>query len=475
MTESTRKWFILGILSLAQFMVVLDVSIVNVALASIERALNFSVSNLQWIISAYTLAFGGFLLLGGRASDLYGRRRVFILGIVGFTIFSFLVGISQSETQMIVLRALQGICAAFMSPAALSIVLTTFREGAERNRALSVWGAIAAGGAAAGLLIGGILTQYLGWRFDFFVNVPVGIVVILAALRLVPRHMAEERTKTLDLPGALLVTSGLMLLVYTLTKANVWGWLSINTLGLGCASVALLAAFIFNESRAKHPLMPLSIFKVGSVFGANLTQLPITASLFSMFFFVSLYVQNILGYSPLRAGLSFLPITFIIATSSILAPNLIRRIGYKPILVAAPLFLATGLFILAHIPAMGGSFWLNVFPGQAFMSLGLGLTFISLTIAATSGVPGHESGLASGLLNTAQQIGGALGLAILSSVAASAAAGFAAINPSASPTVAMVEGFHAALYTGVGFALLASLCAFFLIKKHTPPHEHKTV
>ncbi len=287
MEKSTRNWLILGVLALAQFMVVLDVSIVNVALASIQHSLNFSVTSLQWIVSAYTLAFGGFLLLGGRTSDIFGRRRVFMIGVAGFTLFSFLVGISQSETQLIVLRALQGLSAAFMSPAALSIVLATFTEGNERNRALSVWGAIAAGGAAAGLLIGGVLTQYLGWRWDFFVNVPVGIAVVLLAWRLVPQHIAEERSKKLDLPGALLVTSGLMLLVYTLTNASAWGWLSLGTIGLGGLSLALLIGFIINESLVSRPLMPLSVFKIGSILGANLTQLPVTASLFSMFFFIS--------------------------------------------------------------------------------------------------------------------------------------------------------------------------------------------
>jgi EmrB/QacA subfamily drug resistance transporter len=450
MQENKRRWLVLAVLALAQFMVVLDVSIVNVALASIQRALNFTVTNLQWIISAYTLSFGGFLLLGGRAADLFGRRRVFLTGLFGFATMSLLVGLSQSETQMIIFRALQGLSGAFMSPAALSIILTTFTEGSERNRALSIWGAVAAGGAAAGLLIGGILTEYLGWRFDFFVNLPVALIVAYFTLKLVPAHMAEERTKSLDLPGAVLVTSGLMLLVYTLTNAHAWGWSSLNTVGLGALSILLLLGFIFNESRARHPLMPLSVFNIGNIRGANLTQLPVTASLFSMFFFVSLYVQNILGYSPLRAGLSFLPITILVGLSSILAPNLIKRVGYKPILVVAPLLLMGGLYYLAQIPAVGGSYYLNVFPGQAFMAIGLGMAFVSLTIAATTGIPPHESGLASGLLNTSQQIGGAVGLAILSSVAATASTA--------------VEGFHAAFYTSMGIAFLAMIFALFFIR-----------
>jgi len=451
-------------------MVVLDVSIVNVALASIERSLNFSVAGLQWIVSAYTLAFGGFLLLGGRTSDMFGRRRVFMIGVAGFTISSLLVGLSQSEAQLIMLRALQGLSAAFMSPAALSIVLATFAEGSERNRALSVWGAIAAGGAAAGLLIGGLLTQYLGWRWNFFVNVPVGVVVLLLAWRLVPPHRADERSDKLDLSGSLLVTSGLMLLVYTLTRTSAWGWFSFETLGLGALSLALLIGFIINESFVSRPLMPLSAFTKGSILGANLTQLPVTASLFSMFFFISLYVQNVLGYTPLQTGLSFLPLSAIIAVSGSLAPSLVKRIGYKSILVAAPLLLATALCVMAQIPAVGGSYFHDVFPGQALMALGMGITFVSLTIAATTGIPGRESGLASGLLNTAQQIGGALGLAILSSIATSVTT--RSLGEMNAPTIALVDGFHAALYAGAVFASLASASAFFLIHPSQAVQAH---
>jgi EmrB/QacA subfamily drug resistance transporter len=461
MQEEKRRWFVLGLLALAQFMVVLDVSIVNVALPSIAKTLHIGITGLQSMVTAYTLCFGGFLLLGGRAADLYGRRRVFLLGVVGFTTASLLVGLSQSETMIIILRGVQGLMGAFMSPSALSIVLTTFRDGADRNRALSVWGAVAAGGAAAGLLIGGVLTQFLGWRWDFLVNVPVGIIVILLSLRFVPPHAAEESDKTLDLPGAVLVTGGLMLLVYTLTNGAGWGWFSTPIISLFVLSVALLAGFVFNESRAAHPLVPLNVFKIGNIAGANITQMPITASLFSMFFFLSLYVQNVLAYSPLITGFSFLPVAVIIGISATLAPSLIKRIGFKPIIVVAPLLLAGALFLLAHVPAVGGSYWHDVFPAIVIMALGLGFSFVSITIAATSGVPGHISGLASGLITTAQQIGGAVGLAILSGVAASQSS--------------LVEGFHSAFYTGVGFALLASLSALVLLRQTRTQHDAAAV
>jgi EmrB/QacA subfamily drug resistance transporter len=460
MTDS-QKWWALGFLVLAQFMIVLDVSIVNVALPSIERTLGLTVADLQLIVTAYTLCFGGFLLLGGRTADLYGRRTVFVTGVIAFSVISLLIGLSTSATMLVALRALQGLSAAFMSPSALSLVLTLFTEQTQRTRALSIWGAVSAGGATAGLLLGGILTQYLSWHWNFFVNVPIGIVVAIAALKLLPAHVAEEEQRNLDLPGALLVTSGLMLLVYTLSHANAWGWGSSSTWGFLAGSVALLIAFVVNEYYARHPLVPLSIFRIGNIAGANITLMPITASMFAMFFFLSLYVQNILQYSPLRTGLSFLPTSLIIGASALSAPMLIRRIGYKAILVIAPLFLSVGLFIFGHL-RVDSSYW-SILPGLLIMPLGLGFSFVAVTVAATSGVPGRESGLASGLLTTAQQIGGSLGLAILSSVAASRTV--QAIASGSSVPLAAVTGYHAAFYTGVGFALLASLLALTFIRQ----------
>ncbi len=369
MNPSSNRWLDLTILAVAQFMIVLDVSIVNVALPSMQQSFNLTIADLQGIITAYTLAFGGFLLLGGRAADLYGRKRMFLIGVSFFTAVSLLIGIIDSAALMVPLRALQGLAAAFMSPAALSLILSIFREGKERATALSVWGAVSAGGATAGLLIGGVLTEYLNWRWNFFVNVPVGLAVLLAGWQLLPSRTEEESDKTLDLPGAILATGGLMALVYTLSHANAWGWLTLHTLGYLAFSVFVLCAFFANEAVAKHPLMPLSIFKIGNIAAANAMQLPIVASMFAMFFFLSIYVQNILHYTPLRTGFAFLPVSFMIGIVATMAPRVIRRFGYKPVLVAAPLFLAAGLFIFTFLTPTS-TYW-HILPGLLIMPLGL--------------------------------------------------------------------------------------------------------
>jgi EmrB/QacA subfamily drug resistance transporter len=465
--KGVSKSIILAFLALAQFMVVLDTSIVNIALPSLQRTLHVGTSGLQWVVTAYTLLFGGFLLLGGRAADLFGRRRTFIAGVVGFSLASLLVGLSQSSSEIIILRAVQGLSAAFMSPAALSIVLNTFSEGKERNKALGIWGGIGAGGAAAGQLLGGALTQYLGWRWNFFVNLPVGLFVILGVLRYVPRHQSEVEHTNLDLRGAVLSTGGLMLLVYALVKAPAYGWTSLNTLGMLFGAVVLLSGFIFNESRAKHPLIPLNIFLRGNVAGANLTQLPITASLYAMFFFLSLYIQQILHYLPVHAGLSFLPITVVAGGSAALTGNfIINRVGYKPILITAPIVMAIGLFLLGHIP-VGGTYYHDVFPGLALMATGLGLSFVSLTVAATTGISHREAGLASGLINTSQQIGGALGLAILTGVASHKTSQLLAGRHPSQTLIsqASVQGFHSAFFTGIIFTAIAAMAALLLIKQ----------
>lgn len=466
MQDLSKRWWLLALLAIAQFMVVLDIAIMNVALPSIQHSLGFSIGTLQWIVSTYTLAFGGFLLLGGRAADLYGRRLVFVSGVFAFGAVSLFVGLAQSDVQMIVLRGLQGFAAAFMSPAALSIVLATFTEQKERTRALSIWGMVSAGGGAAGVLLGGILTQYLSWRWNFFINVPVALALGLLALRLAPARESEESDKRLDVPGAALITAGMILLVYTLTRANEWGWGSALTLGSFALVVALIGGFFYNESRALRPLVPLSVFKIGNIRAANLVQLPVTAGVFAMFFFLSLYIQNVLGFSPIMAGLSFLPVPMFVAISAMLAPRLMAKIGFKPIMVVAPWLLAAGLFLLAHVP-VAGSYFTHVLPAIVLMAIGMGFSFVSITVAATSGVPGHFSGLASGLLTTAQQIGGALGLAILSSVAASTSAAFALAHPG-EISAALVEGFHAAFYTAIMFSALASLIALSMIKPARP-------
>jgi EmrB/QacA subfamily drug resistance transporter len=460
-----NKWIILALLALAQFMVVLDVAIVNVALPTINKELHFATGNLQWVITAYTLTFGGFLLLGGRAADLFGRRRLFITAVSAFALASLACGLAQSDTMLIITRAIQGLCAAIMSPTALSIVISEFEEGKERNTAFGVWAAVSAGGAAAGVLLGGFLTQYLGWRWNFFVNVPVGIFVVLAALRLLPHHIGEENKKTsLDLLGAALATIGLMSIVFGLSKAPNDGWGSTTVWGFIIAGVALLIGFVFNEKHTERPIMPLEIFSIRNVAGANVAFLVIACTLFSMFFFMTLYVQNVLHYSPVKTGVSFLPVTFVVAIMSGIVSNLVGKIGYKPPLNLGPIVIALGLFVIERTMKVGGDYWHNVFPGLVIFAAGMGLTFVSGTLAATSGVPKHFSGLASGILNTSQQVGGAIGLAILSAVAFSTIK--AETSAGGPANYAQVHGFQAGLTVGIGLALAAAVVVFFVVRNH---------
>ncbi len=463
--HAQNKWVVFSLLALAQFMVVLDVAIVNVALPSISRELHFAAGNLQWVITAYTLTFGGFLLLGGRAADLFGRRKIFISAVGVFAAMSLLCGLAQSDTQLIFARAAQGLAAAIMSPAALSIVLTSFKEGKERNKAMGFWAAISAGGAAVGVLLGGVLTQYLNWRWNFFVNVPVGIFVVFAGLRLLPHHIGEENHKLkLDLPGAVLATTGLMSLVYGLSKAPSLGWGSHTVEGFIAGGIALFLSFLYFETRTAQPMMPLSIFKIRNVLGANLAFLAIACTMFSMFFFLTLYIQQVLHYSPVKTGVSFLPVTFIVAAVSGVVASLVGKIGYKPPMVVGPLVLAVGLFIMSRTLKVHGNYWHNVFPGLATSAVGMGFTFVSGSLAATSGIPKHLSGLASGVLNTAQQIGGALGLGILSAVAFSTLrAEVAAGGP---PLGAQVHGYSAGLQVGVGLAVAAAVVVILVVKNH---------
>ncbi len=482
--KQTNHWLILILVALAQFMVVLDVSIVNVALPAIQKGFHMSDTSLQWIVTAYTLTFGGFLLLGGRAADLFGRRRTFMMGTVAFTLFSLADGLSNSGGMLTIFRTCQGLSAAFMSPAALSIVLVTYREGHERNVALSVWGAVASGGAAVGVLLGGIFTQYWGWRWNFFINVPVGIFVIITALRILPRHESQVDHNNLDLAGAISVTGGLMMLVYALVKAPVYGWTEHRTLTYFAISLVLLAFFIFNEQRAKHPLMPLRIFRIRNLVGADTLMLLMAGGLFSIFFFTTLYMQEVLGYTPIKTGVSFLVVPVAIAITATNVPRLIQKIGYKPILMVAPLVVSSGLFWISHLP-VNGTFWGNVAPGMILLGLGMGATFVSATIAATSGVPQHEAGLASGLLNTSQQIGGSLGLAVLTGVATSSSARYIkGLHLRAAPsqhaiTAATVHGFHDGYLIASTFGIGAALVATFIIRvqkaKNDPSHGEPVI
>ena len=461
--HATNKWMLLALLVIAQFMVVLDVSIVNVALPSMAKALHFASNNLQWVITAYTLTFGGFLLLGGRAADIYGRRRMFIGSVFFFALMSFLCGMAATDTQVIIARAAQGLAGAFMSPAALSIVISEFREGQERNTALGIWAAVSAGGAAVGLLLGGVLTQYLSWRWNFFVNVPVGAFVVFMAIRMLPHHIGEENKKMhLDLPGAAMATGGLMSLVYGLSKAPNDGWGSTTVWSFIIAGIVLITGFVLNERRSDQPMLPLSLFRTRNVLGGNAAFLVIACTMFSMFFFMTLYVQQVLGFSPVKSGLSFLPVTFFIAILSGVVAKLVPKIGYKPPMNLGPIVLAIGLFTIAHTMKVDGNYWHNVFPGLALAASGMGLTFVSGTLAATSGVPKRLSGIASGVLNTAQQVGGAIGLAVLSAVAFSTVK--TQLHEGVAAKYAQVHGYQSALHVGMGLALVAAVVVFLVVK-----------
>jgi EmrB/QacA subfamily drug resistance transporter len=458
-----RRWIALALLAVAQFVVVLDASIVNVALPTIGSALDFSQDNLSWVVNAYVLTFGGFLLLGGRLADVLGRRRVFMGGLVLFAIASLAGGLAQSDGWLIAARAVQGLGAAILSPAALSIVTTTFRDGAERNKALGVWGAVAGSGGAAGVLLGGILTEYVGWEWVLWVNVPIGIIAALLAPRLIAESRSESETRAFDFAGAVSVTAGLSLLVYALVEAPDAGWGSAQTIGLLAASVAVLAAFVAIELRSSAPIVPFSIFRLRTLTGANVVGLLTGASLFSMFFFISLYMQNVLGYSAIKAGVSYLPLAGSIIISAGIASQLVTKIGFKPVLATGMALIAGGLVWFSQISA-GGGFLTDVLGPSLLAAVGLGFAFVPQTIAAVSGVREHEAGLASGLINTSQQIGGALGLALLSTVAFTSIDNAAAEAGGAPTPVDLTNGYSDAFLTGAGIALLGVFAALFLIR-----------
>jgi EmrB/QacA subfamily drug resistance transporter len=460
-TKRTKN-LALALLAMTQFMIVIDASIVNVALPSIGKALKFSQQDLSWVVNAYVLTFGGFLLLGGRLADLLGRRRMFILGLGLFSLASFLGGVAQSATWLIAARALQGLGAAIVSPAALSIITTTFAEGSERNKALGVWGAVAGAGGAAGVLLGGILTQGLSWRWVLFVNVPIGVGAAVLAPRLLKESRAGEDGRRFDLLGALTVTAGLALLVYALVDAVNAGWTSASTIGRIAVAVLLLATFVGLESRQRDPLMPFSIFRLRTLRGANLVGLLIGMSLFSMFFFISLYLQEVLQFSALKTGVAYLPLAVAIIMSAGFAAQLVNRIGFKLVLVVGLLFVAVGLLWFAQVRAPGGSYAADVLGPSILAGIGLGLSFVPVTIAAVTGTTPREAGLASGLINTSQQVGGALGLAILASIANSTTRD-ALHSGTHNAGVALTQGFQDAFLVGAGFAVVGMLLAMVLI------------
>ncbi len=452
---------ILFLLSLAMFVVVLDSAIINLALPSIKKGLGFDDATLQWVVTSYILTFGGFLMLGGRTADLYGRRRVLMFGLAGFTLCSLLIGFSTSSTMLIVLRALQGLAGAFMSPTALSILLTSFEEGPKRNRALSIWSIVASGGAAAGVFLGGVLTQYLGWQWCFFVNVPIGIAALIGIRKYLPAHIQEARDKNLDVPGAILITSGLITLVYALTLASTAGWTAMSTLVSLGLSIILLVAFVFNESKAKHPLMPLSIFRLRNLVAGNLIMLPVVAGALGQFFFLSLYVQNVLKYSPSLSGIAFLPVPIIIGFVSYNTPRLLTKFSAKQLVVAGVGLATLGVLLISTL-GENSSYWFHMFPAFLLLAVGFGMSFVAITIAATTGVPLDEAGLASGLLGTAQQVGGALGLAGLAVVANTTTA--AATAAGQIGTDAIVHGYQQVFLTASGLMLVAWIIAILVIQ-----------
>lgn len=471
MVEKVKhKGLALAVLAAAQFMVVLDATIVNVALPAIQHTLGFtSDSQLQWVVTAYALVFGGFLLLGGRLADLFGRRGIFLAGVIIFAAASLLAGIAQNPGMLIVFRALQGLGGALLSPAALSLLLTIFKEGPERNRALGIWSMVAGGGGAVGLLLGGILTQYIDWRWIFFINIPVAAVIVAAALKYVPKSLPAETRPKVDMAGAITVTAGLMSLVYALAKAPDNGWTDATTLGFFAAAAVLLITFVINELRVKEPLINLSIFRRRNVSGTAVIQTLMPAAMFGMFFYMSIYLQQILGYSPTHTGIANLPFTIVMIITAGVLSKKIANINPKIILVIAPLLVAAGLLYFSRLP-VDSNYWTDILPGTIVMSAGMAGVFVTATLVATSGVSHKESGLVSGILNTSQQVGGAIGLAVLTVISTSVTKTDmeqAGGDPTAL-TTSLVHGFQHAFVASAIFAVAASIVALVIIKTKKP-------
>lgn len=470
MIEKVRhKGLALAVLATGQFMVILDATIVNVALPAIQKALGFTNdAQLQWIVTAYALAFGGFLLLGGRLADLFGRRRIFMAGVALFAAASLAGGLAQSPTMLIVFRTIQGLGGALLAPSALSLVLNIFKEGHERNRALGVWSMVAGGGGAVGLLLGGLLTQYANWRWIFFINIPIAIGVLFAAKKYVPVAAATQKQRV-DYAGAVTVTASLMAVVYALAEAAQKGWGSAVTLWSFAASAILMAAFVVNEMRVKHPLIKLSILKRRNVTGGTIMGLLMPAALFGMFFYLSIYLQQILHYSPTMTGLADVPFTIVlIIIAGALSPR-IAKINPKPILVAGPLVMGAGLLFFSRLP-LHANYWTDILPGIVLMAAGMASFFVTNTVVATTGSSHEESGLISGLLNTGQQIGGAVGLAVLSVVSTAVTKHdiVAAHGTQSAVSAATVHGFQRGFIVAVLFAILSSFVALTVLKAKKP-------
>ena len=467
MTEpDPRRWQALALVCVAFFMTVLDVSIVNVALPSIGRSLHFSDTGLQWVITAYAITFGGFLLLGGRAGDILGRKRMFLVGVAIFSAASLLCGFAGSTGVLIAARAIQGFGAAIVSPATLSIITTTFEEGAERNKALGIWGAMGGSGAAAGVLFGGILVKYLGWEWIFFVNVPVGALVLALTPGIVRESRAPDVGRNFDAIGACSVTGGLALLVYAISKAPVDGWGDATTIALLIAAAALIVFFVVWETRTKNPLMPLSIFRIRTLAGANVVALLLGASIFADFFILTQYVQYVLHYSPLKTGITFLATAGTVVVVAGLSQWLCTKIGVKPVLVAGMTLNTAALIWYTQIP-VDGNYVHDLLGGYLLFGVGLAFAFIPVSIAALAGVGPREAGLASGLLNTAQQVGGAIGVAIATSVAVSQTTHL--LQTGGSQAAALTSGYSRAFWVIAGISAAGVLAALVLVRSDEVP------
>ena len=466
-----RRWLALAVIVAAQFMVVLDVAIVNVALPAIKNDLNFSQESLQWVITAYAILFGGVLLLGGRLSDLLGRRRLFMAGLALFTVFSLLDGLSWSAGSLITFRAIQGLGAALLSPAALSILTTTFREGRERNLALGIWGAASGSGGAAGVLLGGALTSALSWSWIFFINVPAGALVLAVSPWLLKESRADLQHRHFDYAGAASITSGLMVLVYAMTRATQHGWATPTTVTLLTASAFLILGFLLIEARSKAPLLPMRIFRLRTLAASNASGFLMGTAIFSMFFLLTLYMQQVLHYSALKTGVAYIALTVTIVGFSAVGQALVTRVGIRPVLPAGLGLSAVALLLFARVPA-DGHYWTDLFPAFLLSGLGLALAFVPMSIGGLTGIRPADAGIASGLINTTQQIGGAIGVAIATTVATTATNHFVTDHPGSSVTggAALTHGFQVAFYVLAALAVLGALVAALMIEK-TPAEE----
>ncbi len=469
-TISKRRWSALALIVTAQFMVILDVAIVNVALPSIKSDLGFSQTSLQWVISAYAIMFGGVLLLGGRLADLLGRRRLFVAGLALFAASSLLCGLAWSEGSLITFRALQGLGGALLAPAALSLLMTTFAEGRERNLALGIYGAASGSGAAAGVLLGGLLTSYLSWSWIFFINVPVGIAAIVLTPVLLRESRADLAHRHLDVAGAVTITSGLMLLVYAMTRATTDGWGSTGTIGLLAASAALVTAFVLVELRSPSPLLPMRIFRSRTLSAANGAMAIVGAVAFSEFFVLTLYLQDVLHYSPVQSGVAFTGFALTVVVMSNIAQVIVGRVGVRPTLVAGLLISALSVALLTRLPVDGHYFW-DLFPAFVLGGAGMGLSFVPVTIAGLTGVDRSDAGAASGLINTSRQIGGAIGIAAVSAIAAASTTRYIDAHGASSVTsgAALDHGFQTALYTMGGLLLFGALLVAALVRPARAP------